>query len=116
MSDDFGRLLRLTRTTARVGLGELARYLGVSATFVSDVERGVRAPFTPDKILKAAERFNVSADPLLKAAATSKGFFLLRADVPERAKQVGAALMRRWAELSSDQIDDIGRIVDEEGQ
>lgn len=108
----FGTLLRRLRTDAEKSMGELARHLKVSVTYVSDVELGRRAPLTREKILSAAEFLGASPDRLLAAAAESKGVFELDANgLTPKKSQLGAALARGWNDLSSDAVDQIAKIV-----
>jgi transcriptional regulator with XRE-family HTH domain len=73
----FGDLLRKLRAKAGFSVGDLARHLGYSVVYVSDVERGRRGPFEEDKIREAASFLRVDADPLLRAALESRGTFKL---------------------------------------
>lgn len=107
----FGRLLRALRTKAGKTMGDLARHLHVSVSYVSDVERGARAPFVQGKILLVARFLGADANPLLIAAAQTRGAFELDANVNARAREVGAALTRTWSDLSEEQLDKISRIV-----
>jgi transcriptional regulator with XRE-family HTH domain len=110
----FGTMLRDARETAlpKRSMGELARHMGLTVTFISDVERGRRAPFTPDKILTAARFLGVRAEPLLLAAATERKTIELNA-VGARPKmlQVGAGLMRHWTDLTDEQLEQIEKIL-----
>jgi transcriptional regulator with XRE-family HTH domain len=75
MPNRFGKLLRKIRIEAGRSIGEVARHLGVSTVFVSDVERGVRAPLSPERIRQAAGFLGIDAGPLLLAAAMQKKVF-----------------------------------------
>jgi transcriptional regulator with XRE-family HTH domain len=112
MRPEFGDLLRRTRKKADKSMLDLATHLGVSVVFISDVERGNRAPLTPDKILKVTELLDVDPEPLLQAAAESRGSFELDATrVSGKARQVGAALMRGWTELDENDLEKIAHIL-----
>ena len=71
----FGEMLRTMRTEAKRSLGDLARHLDLSVVYVSDIERDRRSPLGLSKILQASKFLNASPDPLLRAAAQSKGTF-----------------------------------------
>jgi transcriptional regulator with XRE-family HTH domain len=75
MKNRFGKLLRKLRIEAGRSIGEVARHLDVSTVYVSDVERGVRAPFTAERILQTAQFLGVKAGQLLIAAALQKKVF-----------------------------------------
>lgn len=95
-------------------MGELARHLDVNVSYVSDVERGIRAPFTKENILKAAAFLGFDSTPLLASGAASRGVFELDASaVTEQARHVGAALMRGWPDLTDEQLQRIGIIIEE---
>ena len=112
MQRGFGNLLRNTRKKAGKSILDVAQHLGVSVVFISDVERGNRAPFTSDKILKVAELLDVDPEPFLQAAAETRGSFELDAtQVSSKARQVGAALMRGWTELNEKDLETIAQIV-----
>ena len=112
MKNTFGNLLRRQRTAAGKTMGDLARHLGVSVTYVSDVERGYRAPLTRANIIKTADFLGIGPSPLLIAAAERQGAFALDADVGPRARAVGAALMRSWSGLSDQDLEEIAKILD----
>jgi len=117
MQRGFGDLLRNTRKKAGKSMLDLAQHLGVSVVFISDVERGNRAPFTSDKILKVAELLEVDPEPLLQVAAETRGTFELDAtQVSGKAREVGAVLMRGWTELNERDLDLIAQIVRRRGQ
>ncbi|RKG66726.1 XRE family transcriptional regulator [Corallococcus sp. CA054B] len=113
MGETFGEMMRTQRLKTGKTMGDLARYLGVSVTYVSDVERGTRAPLTPEKILKVANYLDVDSKPLLASAALSRGAFELNVNVATSAKamEVGALLMRGWSDLSDDELGDIQKII-----
>lgn len=93
-------------------MSEVALRLEVSVVYVSDVERGNRAPLTPERILRTAHFLGVDPEPLLIAAARSRGAFELDATrVSGKAREVGAALMRGWKDLNDEDLEKIARIV-----
>jgi DNA-binding XRE family transcriptional regulator len=72
-TDAFGRALREARERAGVSQRELAKHLDVSGTFISDVERGHRTPFTLDLLARTAEFLGADLMPLLEARALWSG-------------------------------------------
>ncbi len=68
----FGNLLRDQRAASRKTLGDVARALECSVSFVSDVEHGRRHPFDRSQILKVAELFGVPPFELVMAAAKDR--------------------------------------------
>jgi transcriptional regulator with XRE-family HTH domain len=61
-------MLREAREAAGKSQGELARALGVSVTYVSDVERNTRAPFTPVRAWMAADFLGANAHDMADAS------------------------------------------------
>lgn len=58
----FGELLTQLREKHDVTLRELARKIEVSAPFLSDVEKGRKAPLTPEKLEKVTTALNLSEE------------------------------------------------------
>ena len=73
-SERFGDALRRLRRQAGKTLGDLARLLGVSIVYVSDVERGNRKPLGNERILKVSQFLGANPAPLIEAAAKERGF------------------------------------------
>jgi transcriptional regulator with XRE-family HTH domain len=73
MSERFGDLLRKKRREAGKTLGDIARLLGISVVYLSDVERGNRKPLSNDRILKIAEFLEQDASTLIEAADWERG-------------------------------------------
>jgi transcriptional regulator with XRE-family HTH domain len=112
MASDFGSLLRDLREKARVGLGTLAKELGISAAYLSDVERGYRAPFTRDKIIRIGEFLAIDPTGLIVTAARGRGYYELPMMENPAAQTVGAALMRGWPSLNDDDLEKIKKILE----
>lgn len=113
----FGDELRALRLQAGKSMGDVARLLGVSVTFISDVERGRRGPLSPDNVTKAAEFLGVDPKPLLTKAAKEKGSIKLSAvNATPMHLAVGAGLARRWADLTPEQLQQIGKVLGEEDE
>ena len=64
-AEDFGSLLR--RLRGRVSLREVTRRTGVSASYLSQIERGVSHPGT-NLLRKLAELYRVDPDDLIRRA------------------------------------------------
>ncbi len=95
-------LQREARKAADKTMGDLANFLGVSVSYVSDVERGYRQPWTNDRILQIAKFLGTNPIPLLEAAATVRGSFELDANVSQVGREVGASLTRAWSALTDE--------------
>jgi transcriptional regulator with XRE-family HTH domain len=59
----FGRLLRQSRRASAFGIEELAEEVGVSRSYLCDVERGGRKPPSASVILAAAWLLSEKPDP-----------------------------------------------------
>lgn len=111
---DFGKLLRSFREAAGVSMGALARHLGVSVTYISDVERGTRAPLTSERISNAAELLKLAPQRVKEldaAAGEARGFFELGITSPV-AREVGATLMRGWPRYSDTDLHKLKEFLD----
>ena len=59
---NFGAFLTAKREERDLTLREMARQMGVSAPFLSDVEKDRTAPLTKDRLDKVAEILNLDTD------------------------------------------------------
>jgi transcriptional regulator with XRE-family HTH domain len=112
MPPDYGETLRQLRKAAGKTLGDIAEALGVSLSYLSDVELGNRAPFDKERTIRLAALLEVDTDELLIPAAESRGAFELEAKaVSPQAREVGAMLMRGWEDFTEDDLKKIGSIA-----
>lgn len=114
MPNSFGELMRKARKESGKTLGDVARFLGVSVVYVSDIERGQRKPLAADKIVGMANFLNSDARPLLSAADNDRGFieYELATARPLAAHVVGelvAGLQRGG--VSEKQLEAIDRVL-----
>lgn len=110
--DEYGKVLRRLRKAAGKTMGELAAFLSLSITYVSDVELGNRTPFDKERNLRIAAFLGVDPDLLLASAAEWNGAFELDArSVSDKAREVGAMLMRDWKEFTDEELEQFARIV-----
>lgn len=68
MSEPFGEILRRLRLDADGGLREVARQVGISPGYLSDVEQGKVPPPSEEIIVKIAEVLEADRQRLLRAA------------------------------------------------
>lgn len=73
MPERFGDVLRRTRQNSENTLGDVAKLLGVSVVYVSDIERSNRRPFSNERILKIAKFLKTDPAPLISAADVERG-------------------------------------------
>jgi transcriptional regulator with XRE-family HTH domain len=114
MSERFGDLLRQQRRKADKTLGDVARLLGVSVVFLSDVERGNRRPLGNERLIRIAEFLDVDPAPLIEAADRERGFieYDIRKARPLEADVVGglvAGLARGG--VTDEQLHNIQKIL-----
>ncbi len=64
----FGKVLREKRTAAKISLRRFAELLGVSATYLSQVEQCNAPPPTAERVQHMAKLLNADADNLLALA------------------------------------------------
>jgi transcriptional regulator with XRE-family HTH domain len=106
----FGDLFRQERKRSGKSLGEVAQFLRISVTYLSDVERCARPPLKLERIREAGAFMCLNYDRLLAlmtAAANHQGAFELPLPASEKGREAGAALMRGWDELDDDAFDQI---------
>jgi transcriptional regulator with XRE-family HTH domain len=117
MPERFGDLLRQQRRKADKTLGDVARLLGVSVVFLSDVERGNRRPLSNERLIRIAEFLGQDPAPLIEAADRERGFieYDIRKARPLEANVVGglvAGLARGG--VTDEQLHDIQKILNGE--
>lgn len=105
MMNTFGKALRTARREKDLTLSTVAKHLGVSTAYVSAVERGRRAPFTPDKMRLLSGLFRSELPGLAKLAAASREHFQLSSGAPGTIRsETAAALARGWDDLGDTQL------------
>lgn len=117
MAERFGDLLRRLRRKADKTLGDVARELGISAVYLSDVERGNRKPFTTERLVKMASFLDIEPKLLIDAADIEKGVieYDIRRASPLQADVVGglvAGLARGG--VSDEQLERVRTILNEQ--
>ena len=114
MPERFGSTLRRHRRQAGKTLGDLARLLGISIVYVSDVERGNRRPLSNARILKAAGFLGADPGHLIRAADRERGFIEYdMARAGELEADVVGGLMSGLARggISNSQLEGIKKIL-----
>lgn len=91
-------------------MGVLARTLGVSVPYISDVEHGRRAPLSRERIEQVAAFLEIDPTDLLLAAARHRGSVELEANSDHR-RNTAAALARGWAQFDGNDLDELDRCV-----
>lgn len=110
--EDYGALLRQVRGKSGKSMGALARHLGLSTPYLSDVELGHSAPLTSSYTLKAAKFLGVDAIPLLVAANRSRDAIEFKTPSSKTALRAVAAIQQRAEDLTDEQWERIREIVE----
>jgi len=94
-----------------MNLKDVANFLGVSVSLVSDIEAGRRQPFDLPRVKLLAKLFKTNEERLLHAAISTRGKFELEA-LPQSPGKVDIAttLARYWDNLSAEDLDAIHEI------
>lgn len=100
----FGQILRRLRSEKGKTMGQLARELGISVTFLSDVELGRRPPFPADRIDEVVRALSLSPSEATELVAASHERRGLRLSAPSTAAaaEFSAALQRGWETFDDD--------------
>jgi transcriptional regulator with XRE-family HTH domain len=110
--ESFGQLIRASRRRLNKSLQEVADALGVTAVYVSEVERGKRPPFTSERLPALSRILELDLKELETAAWAQKG--MIEWD-PAKAsdKQVEALVALARGGLSEGQLEQILAIARE---
>lgn len=104
----FGQTVRTLREDAGKTMGDLARALDVSVTYVSDIERGQRPPPSAETVDAIAKFLGVDSLGLHRLAGEARGVFHIRTEsLPNAARWFFAEITSGktypdefWGELS----------------
>ena len=106
----FGTHLRERRTHLARTMGDVARTVGISVVYLSELERGTKPPPGGDLTAALARTLGILPETLIAEAAVSRGRFVLPvASGDIRRQELGAALLRRWEHLTDEEI---GRAIE----
>lgn len=108
--EPFGELIRASRRRLNKSLQDVADAIGVSAVYVSEVERGKRPPFTSERLPALAQVLEFDLDQL-KAAAWAEKKMIDWDPVGASGKQVEALVELARGGLSDSELDEILAIV-----
>lgn len=107
--ESFGELVRASRRKIGKSLQEVADALGVTAVYVSEVERGKRPPFVTDRLAKLSKVIEVDFETLVRTAWSEKKS--IEFDPSSSDKQMEALFTLARGGLSEAQLDGILKIV-----
>lgn len=110
----FGLLLRAAREKTGMTMGALARALDVSVPYISDVERGQRAPLSDEKLERVVSILHADRSALEAAAARYRGAVKVdKGRVGKRGFEVMNSLARRA--ISDEQWEKIAELIGGDG-
>ena len=101
----FGQLLKKARLQQSWGQDELANKLGVSKTYLSDIERGQRPPLNQGRIRVAAQLLGADERELLEAASINRGQAILRVVKAGAKAELAAYLVWLWSHIDDEVAD-----------
>ncbi len=101
----FGERVREARTEKGISITDLAKHLGVTKVYVSDVERGRRAPFSLVRIRQVCDILDCDPFELYLLAVRSRGHVVLpTADISDEQSRLAAVLSYRWSDFNNDDV------------
>lgn len=107
----FGDYLRKAREKKKISLTLLARVVGCSIPYLSDVENGRRNPLTEKNLLKVSEHLSLNLDTLRLKAAISLGQFKLPVTT-DRADRLAIRLAKTWTNLGERELQAIEEVIE----
>jgi transcriptional regulator with XRE-family HTH domain len=108
-TEPFGELIRASRRRLNKSLQEVADALGVTAVYVSEVERRKRPPFTMERLPALSRVLGLDLKTLITTAWTEKG--MIEWDPNASAKQVEALVALARGGFSDKELEDILQIA-----
>jgi len=108
-NESFGELIRKSRRANNKSLQEIANALGVTAVYVSEVERGKRPPFVTPRLPTLAHVLNLDLPTLLRAAWAEKK--MIDFDPSSSDKQIEALFALSRGGCTESELDEILRIA-----
>lgn len=111
MDQSFGKTFRELREAARVTLRAVAKHMGWSPAYVSDIERGRRTPPTNQNITKMAKAINVEPRPLIILAETERSAKVILYSETIDQKETALTLSKAWPHLTKQDLQDIKLIT-----
>ena len=99
--EKFGAFIRREREAREIGLREMAKMIGVSATYMSKVERDEYPPPAEDKVKAIAKIIECDADDLLARAGRVSSDL---SEIIKRHPVELGALLRTTKGLTADDV------------
>ena len=104
--------MRKQRKLAGLTLGGLAKAVGVSTSYISDLEHGRRAPLKTEQILRIARALDCDPEGLLVAAAAARGEVTVSSKDSQRMN-LAIGFARALDHMSPEQVEAMRKIIAE---
>ena len=114
MVKTFGELVKETRISNKLTLREAAAKIGITSTYLFDIERGKRNPPIPEKIKKMAEVLEADFGVMITMAMKARRAIELplSAEGSSGKDELALMLARKWEGLSQEQVEELMRGLD----
>ena len=110
----FGEYIREVRQRAGLSLAKVAEQLGVTKVYISDVERGLRPPFTQERLKGIALVLDLDPFELSQLAASNRDYVKLPLDGCCEAKvELAGSLGYVWPSLSGESAKRVQKIIND---
>ena len=107
--ESFGELIRSSRRLLGKSLQEVGDALGVTAVYISEVERGKRPPFVTERLKKLSKILEIDFERLVRAAWSERK--MIDFDPGSSDKEIEALVTLARGGLSETQLDAIMKIA-----
>ncbi|EQB09675.1 helix-turn-helix domain-containing protein [Novosphingobium lindaniclasticum] len=115
--NQFGKLLRQERKERQMTLGDLAKKLGMSVPYLSQIETGIKAVQEDlvEKIVRELGLIGDDANKIHRAAALTRSMFSIRLAGNAKAEDrvLAASLASGFARLSPERKEELRRIMED---
>lgn len=110
----FGEYIRETRQDAGLSLSNVAEKLGVTKVYISDVERGLRPPFTQERLREIALVLELDPLELSQLAANNREYVKLPLEGCCKAKvELAGSLGYVWPSMSEKNAERVLELIDD---
>ncbi len=111
MSERFPDVARRIRQEARVSLRQLAKELGWTPAYVSDIERGQRSAPDQTMVRRWAKAIGADPDYLARLAAVDTRSIELSVPDDSRRSRLAVLLARGWDHMSDERVEELMRVL-----
>ena len=115
MNEDttYGEYLRKLRTDRGLRLKDIADEVKCTVAYVSDIERGTRAPFCDEDVITIAKFLKVDSLAMLEVAHRSKNRFVLEGKhLSADKRELAAKLVDAWDDMDDDTARELLAVIE----